>query len=177
MTRQTLRQVRPLLAAVLLAGSSAVSAQTFHYLNVAGSSFLPRDGNTTSKYEVAGCISLATGTNWFVYPLQLPEGSLIKYVRVYYNDTHATANLDVALTRYAGNSEFLDEAFFSTSGSNGFDSELSPQLNIVVDNQEFARQLLVRLGQSSSSLQFCGMRVAYYPDISADIIFRNGFDG
>lgn len=173
MTRHIFRHGRPLLAAALLAGTAGASAQSFDYLNVAGSSFVPREGGTTSTYHSAGCISRASGSQWFVYPLQLPAGSRIKYVRVYYNDTSTTANLTAALTRYDGSGINLDEVLFSTAASSGFGSYLSPETNVVVDNLGYATQLLLTFGESSPTLQFCGMRVAYY----ADRLFEDGFDG
>lgn len=173
MTRLFFHSWRTLLATALLAGATGASAQSFSYLNVVGSSFVPRDSGTTATYRSAGCISRATGTNWFVYPLQLPEGSRIKYIRVYYNDSSAAANLMAALTRYDGAGTNVDEVIFTTDASSGFGSYLSPETSVVVNNSEYATQLLVSFQESSSTLQFCGMRVAYF----SDRIFDNGFDG
>ncbi len=173
MTRLFFHTGRTLLATALLAGATGASAQSFSYLNVAGSSFVPRDSGTTATYRSAGCISRATGTDWFVYPLQLPQGSRIKYVRVYYNDSSAAANLTASLTRYDGAGSFVDEVIFNTDGSSGFGSSLSPEVSVIVDNLSYATQLLLSFQDSSPTLQFCGMRVAYF----SDRIFVDGFDG
>lgn len=157
---------------VLLAGASNAVAESFSYLNVAGSSFRPRGNGTVAAYQAAGCISRSSGSDFLVYPLQLPHASQIKYVRMYYRDT-SSADLTVALTRYDGTGNFTDEVLFQNTGaSGGFGSALSPELSVVVSNLDYATQLLVGFGESSAALQFCGVRVAYY----ADALFANGFD-
>lgn len=160
-------------ALLLAAAATPVAAQgtSFTYFNVAGSSFVPRGNGPATVYQSAGCVSRASLGDFIVYPLQLPDGSQIKYVRVYYRDTSAT-DLSVALTRYDGIGGFFDETVFNNTGiSSGFGSTLSPELDIVVDNLNQARQLLVNFGEASAALQFCGIRVAYF----SDVLFRDGF--
>jgi hypothetical protein len=91
-----------LLAVVLACGTSIASAEPFSYLRVAGSSFVPRDGSTKLAYGAAGCVLLASGAPWIVYPVQLPTGSRIVSMRVYYYDVAPNTWLTAALTRYNG---------------------------------------------------------------------------
>lgn len=161
-----------LATAVLLAGASNAVAESFSYANVAGSSFRPRDAATVVAYQAAGCISRSSGSDYLVYPLQLPEASRIKYLRMYYRDT-SSASLTLALTRYDGAGNFFDDVVFqNTNANSGYGSVQSGELNTVVNNTDYATQLLVNFGESSTTLQFCGARVAYY----ADALFANGFD-
>lgn len=162
-----------LIALLLLLGTAmpaAAQGSSFTYFNVAGSSFVPRGNTSAPVYQGGGCVARASLGDFLVYPLQLPTGSQIRYVRVYYNDT-SSADLTVALTRYDGIGGFVDETVFNNTGiSSGYGSTLSPELNAVVDNLEQTRQLLVNFGEASATLQFCGIRVAYF----SDVIFRNG---
>lgn len=162
------------LVALLLIGAAtpaAAQGSSFTYLNVAGSSFVPRGNTSAPVYQSGGCISRASLGDFIVYPLQLPTGSQIKYVRAYYRDT-STADLTIAMTRYDGIGGFFDEVLFTNAGASaGFGSTLSPETSVVVDNLNQARQLLVNFGEASTALQFCGIRVAYF----SDVIFRNGF--
>lgn len=173
MDARCLRSIRLLAAAALLMATASVSAQQFRYHNVAGSSFYPRSGGTTVQYGGAGCISRQAGTEWFVSPLQLPQGATIKYVRVFYYDTSGS-DLRVALTRYDGAGGYQDEALFSNTGANGgYGQTLSPELTVLVDNLSYATQLLADFGESSPTLKLCGMRLAY---TLPDPIFRDGFE-
>lgn len=161
--------------ALLLAGAAlpaAAQGSAFTYFNVAGSSFVPRGTAPAMVYQTAGCVSRASVGDYIVYPLQLPDGSQIKYVRAYYRDTSAV-DLTIAMTRYDGIGGFVDETVFNNTGSTtGFGSTLSPELNVIVDNLNQSRQLLVNFGEASAALQFCGIRIAYF----SDVLFRNGFE-
>lgn len=167
------------LATALVALLSAVAAApvaaqgtSFTYFNVAGSSFVPRGTGPATVYQSAGCVSRASVGDFIVYPLQLPDGSQIKYVRAYYRDT-STADLTIAMTRYDGIGGFVDETVFNNTGATtGYGFTLSPELSVIVDNQNQSRQLLVNFGEASAALQLCGIRIAYF----ADVLFRNGFE-
>src|SRR6185503_2620121 len=63
-------------------------ATSFSYYKIIGTAFQPRSSASTESYTSNGCMYQDGGTDLrFQAPLILPEGSVIKYVRIYYQDT------------------------------------------------------------------------------------------
>jgi hypothetical protein len=166
-----IRRLAAAAAAALPFLASSVSAQNLSYLKVAGTSFRPRDSAVETVYGGAGCISRGTGVTAFVYGLQLPQASRVKYVRAYFYDASAK-NMTFALSRHGGQGTTVDDVSFTSQGDAGYGTALSSELDVAVDNVTYATQLSVVLAEASSSLEFCGMRVAYV----ADTIFADGFE-
>ena len=66
-----------------------------------GTAFNPRTSTTTFDYRFDGCIYETAGAdNRFMAPLLVPDGAVLKYLRLYYDDTSAGSNLTAWLTRY-----------------------------------------------------------------------------
>ncbi len=71
----------------LLSPDDGVEDPTFYYVNVAGSTFRPRNKTSTFRTDLnTGCIYLTSGSVYDVYNIHLniPSGSRIDYLRVYY---------------------------------------------------------------------------------------------
>jgi hypothetical protein len=67
----------------------------FSYHHILGSALRPRSSSSTFAYGGNGCIYVTGGSEIrFQFPVTLPEGSEIRYVRIYYNDA-ATQNVTV----------------------------------------------------------------------------------
>jgi len=164
-------RVASMLAVAIACFASTVAAQGLKYRNVAGTSFHPRDSNVDTIYGGAGCISRGSGVTAFVYALQLPQASRIRFVRAYFYDTSA-GDLSFTLSRHAGEGTTLDDVTFTSNASSGYGTRQSSELDIAVDNVTYATELSVLLTEASPSLEFCGMRVAYVDDT----IFANGFE-
>jgi hypothetical protein len=75
------------------------------YLWIAGSSFKPRSSDIQYDYTGNGCITSLTGgselNQSFTAPLRVPNGSVIKGVRFYYDDTSAE-NSTLSITEPLG---------------------------------------------------------------------------
>lgn len=165
-----IRRVASASATALLIVASSAAAQGPKYLNVAGTSFRPRDSSVNTNYGGGGCISRGSGVTEFVYPVQLPHTSRIRFVRAYFYDTSAK-DLTFRLFRHGGEGTSIEDATFTSNTSAGYTIRQSPELDITVDNVSYATELSVLLAEASSSLELCGIRIAYIDDT----IFENGF--
>ncbi|MBA4373734.1 MAG: hypothetical protein C0402_12855 [Thermodesulfovibrio sp.] len=140
---------------------SPLAAPPFSYVNVLGSSFTARDSGTVITYASNGCISLTSGDR-VTARLDLPDAAVIKYVRIYYNDTDAVLDLQTWLTTYDPGVTSVDLTTVSSSGSAGYGFAISPEITATVANTSNAYVLIAFL-PNSATLRFCGARVAYYP--------------
>lgn len=140
--------------------------QTFSYYYILGSHMQPRSSNTEYTYSGDGCIYVNSAIdNRMQFPVILPEGSQIKYVRIYYNDTSAST-MTVWLTEYNAGQSADDLTSVSSTGSSGFGSTLSPQISEEVTGAVSQYTLNYSWGGvTNSTMQLCGIRVAYYAPI------------
>lgn len=139
----------------------AAPGATNAYLRVAGSSFLPRDSDTTVTYASSGCVRVGGTQHFLAADLQLPQGATILYVRTYFYNQGVSGNMTTFLTSYDGQGAFTDYTSFATSTSAGYDSILSPAINQVVDNTGLAYVVNATVSADNANLRFCGIRVNY----------------
>ncbi|HET9032248.1 MAG TPA: hypothetical protein VFN25_05010 [Dokdonella sp.] len=153
------------------------AGSVFEYLSIAGSTFQPHDNSTTYSYSGSGCIHKTGGSSsLFAHKAILPDGAVVKFLRLYYVDT-VSSNILAFFTTYDGAGNFNERTSVSSaSGSSGIGSALSPEINFTVDRNSNAINIVANLGtQNDNTLQFCGVRIAYHAPIT-DRIFANGFD-
>jgi hypothetical protein len=132
----------------------------FYYYNVAGSTFHPRASSSTWAYGGSGCIYRTAGSQPFVLFLNLPEGSKIDYLRVFFYDTDAI-NGFAGITRYDGGGSVEDLVSVYSTGSSGYDTRLSSYLGHIVDNAGWAYTVYWNPNTNSGTMQICSLRVAY----------------
>jgi hypothetical protein len=145
---------------------SAVDA-TFSYYTVSGPELQPRTTSNVQVYSANGCVYMSTGAGTGLLTgtgLHIPDGSIIKYIRLYYNDTNAAAGVDAFLTRYAPGSATAD--LINTGSSNafagGYGFVVSAEITQTVNNTSYAYILYGWPDSNVNTLQVCGIRVAYY---------------
>lgn len=161
---------RPEILGLTDAADSPLASFTYYY--VLGMQMQPRVSTTTFAYDLTGCIHLTGGTdNRLTFPLLLPEGSIIKFLRIYYDDTNAGVDLTAWLTRFEAGVTSTDLVSVASSGSAGYGTELSITLTETF-NSSFNYSVIVAPNVNNSTVQICGVRVAYY----SPIIFRDGFE-
>lgn len=135
---------------------------TYGFYYVLGVQFQPRVSATTFAYDFNGCIHLTGGTdNRLTFPLLVPEGSLIKFVRIYFDDTNAGVDLTAWLSTYEAGVTSTDLLSLTSTGSAGYGTVLSPELSIDFDST-INYTLIVAPNVNDSTVQICGVRVAYY---------------
>ncbi len=143
--------------------SSAQAADaTFSYYMVSGATMSPRDSTTTIDYATLGCTRITAGGDYLNTELHIPEGSVIKYLRLIYIDSSATGYVSGALTRYTPGVAIDDLAIIQSSaaGAGGYNYVVSNEMTETVNNGVYAYALLGLT--SGTNVQLCGLRVAYY---------------
>jgi hypothetical protein len=93
--------------------------------------------------------------------LDIPQGSRIDYLRVFYYDTSSN-NSTAWITTYDGAGSFSDLTYVLSEGNSGYGTNLSDYVGHVVDTTNDAYVLNWRSSQPDSSLRLCGLRVAYH---------------
>jgi hypothetical protein len=93
--------------------------------------------------------------------LQLPQGSRIDYLRIFYYDKSPAIDSSAWITIYDGLGSISDLTTINSSGSAGFGTTLSPYVGHIVDNLTYSYVLNWRPEQLGSNMQLCGFRVAY----------------
>ena len=161
------------LSETALDGPSAPLA-SWTYYQVSGATLRGRASSTVTAYDGLGCIHTTAGSSLINTKLVLPDGAIIKYLRLYYKDSSTTGSVRAYLTRYdpgSGTNDLINTAS-STSGASGYGTVLSPVLTEVVDNFNYAYTIIGWPSSHDPNLQVCGMRVAYY----SPFLFEDGFE-
>lgn len=153
-----------------------VAGTPYRYLNIAGAAFHPVSSSMAYSYAGVGCINrIGSDTSLFTHKVVLPQGSVVKYLRLYYDDTSG-GDIAAFFTTYDMLGNYDEHTMVSSAGSAGYGSMLSAEITHVVDHFTAPAVVTVNMNApTDASLQFCGVRIAYY-DVGDDTIFRNGFD-
>lgn len=141
--------------------SDAPQAGTY-YLHISGSVFVPIYSVTTFVYDGSGCLHISGGSNFLQFPLELPYGSTVTQLRLYYKDTNAANNGTLWLAQYDDGLGFTNIVTATTTGNAGWGTA-TVNLNQVPDYVNYSYTLLWSSPVADSSMQLCGFRVAYTP--------------
>jgi hypothetical protein len=155
--------------------AAGISA-TANFYHIPGSALTPVDSATTLAYDSMGCVHATAGAGYLLNaPLEIPNGSRIVLLRLYYDDTSASDDVNGWITRYneAGTS-FEDLVSVTSTGSAGHGSNYG-DLDHIVDTYGWSYVLNARLNVASSALQVCGLRVMYYPPAATTSAEANFF--
>jgi len=117
---------------------------------------LPAGAQTSAEStpEVLGASEL------FTLHLDLPEGSRVDFLRIYYYDT-SPIDSQAWLTTYNGAGSFSNLTSLTSSGNTGYGSALSGLLQHVVNNVDSSYALNWRANEVGSTMRLCGFRIAY----------------
>lgn len=149
----------------------------FSYLFIAGSAFHPLESATPYSYPGSGCIAKTGGTsNLFAHKVILPQGAVVRYLRLYYYDI-SSDSVTAFFTTYDGAGNYNQHtSVASADAGGGYGTNLSASLNHEVNRYTAAINVVANLGgQNDSTLRFCGVRIAYDAPVT-DRIFANGFE-
>jgi hypothetical protein len=140
--------------------------QYYSSYRIIGSALRPRESNVTyTVLSDGGCIYATSGDDWTVWnaPLSLPDGSQVDYLRIYYDDTNADADLSGWFTIYDLYGKMVDEWWVTSEGSTGtgyWDTDL---IEHTIDYSSYSYVVNFRPVDVGSSLALCGFRIFYYP--------------
>ncbi len=134
----------------------------FFYINAAGSTLKPRDsGQDWGNSGSGGCIYANTlGSEVMNLHLDIPTGSRIDYLRLFFYDTSASTS-NAWVTTYDGASGFTDLTSVSSTGNTGYGTSLSAYVGHIVDNNDYSYVLNWRPNVTGNTMMLCGLRVAY----------------
>lgn len=133
----------------------------FYYVFVAGSTLQPRASTTTwASSGGGGCIYAVADAGMFNVPLDLPQGSRIDYLRLYFYDTSASDSR-AWVTIYDGAGGYVDVIGVNSSGTAGYGTTQSAYMGHIVNNSSNAYVLNWRPNVTGSTMMLCGLRVAY----------------
>ena len=135
----------------------------FSYYSILGTAFTPISSGAAYDYDGGGCIHQTVDpvVN-FQAPLNLPPGSVIKYVRFYYYDA-SIYDMNLWLRRYQPGDSNSTLAIATSSGTAGLGSALSEEITETVDTTNYVYALTWGpVSPTSNGQQICGVRVAYY---------------
>lgn len=143
-------------------GDSMTPLATDAYYFIPASAFNRLESATESKYVAGGCIRVTGGFRFVATDMQVPDGSGIYGLRVYYKDTDASNQITGWIVTYNGDSLYENLVAVPSDAQAGYGSKyLGITPNPIVDN--FAHAYSINVGQtgSSASTAFCGVRVFY----------------
>lgn len=132
----------------------AAPAGSDQYLFVAGSAFTPRSSAQTVTYPGSGCtFSDAAVTT----DVQLPSGTEVLGVRLYYYDMASVGSVGVFFTNYNGSGSTSDLITGTSTLESGYSSEyFSAPASVFIDN---ANGSYVLTATMPAGLRFCGARL------------------
>ena len=146
---------------------------------LAGSTFHPIATPAPYTYPGNGCIQAsASGERRFHHKLILPQGAEVKWMRLYYkNETSAAATPTAFFTTYNTSGSFNERSIVAGPQGTGHTSILSGEMSYVVDHFLEPINIVVNLGNvTDGSVQFCGVRIAYYAAEESSTLFSDGFE-
>jgi hypothetical protein len=131
---------------------------------IAGSAMHPRAGDVVwSQGAHEGCTYAASGNavrSWTA-PLHLPDGAVLKLVRMYYYDTSAAQDCEGFLTVYDYYGEAVAEWEMESTGDSGYALDNTGVFTHTVDNDLYSYVLRWRPNALGAGMQGCGFRVFY----------------
>lgn len=135
----------------------------YYYVHVAGSAFRPRNSSVDWGNDGSGgCLYLTEGNTNVIFNIHLdiPNGSRIEYLRIYYYDASET-NSYAFVTRYNDEGALSDVTYVTSDGNAGYGTKLGAYLEHVVDTTDYSYVLNWRPYVTGNTMQLCGLRVAY----------------
>ena len=140
---------------------------SFSYYQVSGATLRGRNSNTGYVYDAAGCSHVTSGTGAgriLNTELPLADGSVIKYLRVYYRDTNPANGVEGYITRYQPGAGTVDLIHAGSTDAfvTGYGFVVSAEITETVNNTIYAYTLIGWPDDINVANQICGLRVAYY---------------
>jgi hypothetical protein len=150
---------------------NSIQALVNSYYRILGTGLQPIISTSTYSYDIWGCQSAAVAA--FHAPIYLPDGAVIKYLRVYYrnNVSGSTQSGTGYILSYDGAAQVTLATVVARSasvvGSTGLNSDVSAFSGQTIDNLNNGYTFLWWPGGTNQSL--CGFRINYdrpYPSMT-----------
>jgi len=160
------------LTADLATGGSAIDWA--HY-TVAGSNFHPAYSTSGHSWDSGGGRYVSSGPTTLIAPLNLIHGKRIHRVRfTYYDDSLQDPDLWLYRVDRQGSGSLLWQ-YDTPPASGGYFTAVSPRLDEVVDNHNYAYYFRVFLGTTvaGADLQAMEVEISYVSQVYLPLILRN----
>jgi hypothetical protein len=140
---------------------------SFSYYFVSGATLVARSSSASYTYDSLGCVYVGTDGLVLNTDLQLPVGSEIKYLRLYYNDTNNPGYITGYISKYPPSDSVIDVVTVSSpsTGTPGAGFVVSSRITETVDYENYPYLLIGRPTKGNFNLRICGLRVAYYAPV------------
>jgi hypothetical protein len=132
-------------------------------LRIPAAALKPRESNVEwCAGGGGGCAYAISGDRytWWAAPLYLPDGAILRYFRMYYNDQSAEINCAAYLTVYDLYGNIVVEWGIFSSGE-GQDYVTTAQLDHQIDYSSYSYVINWTPNMIGSDMQVCGFRVFY----------------
>jgi len=159
----------PLVEAASSPNSPTAPSAPFHYYQVTGATLRGRNSSTEYAYDNVGCSHVTAGVSRILNTeLPLPDDSVIKYLRVYYQDNNPASGIEVYITRYQPGVATADliHAGSTNAFAGGYGFVVSAEITETVNNTPYAYTLIGWPDDANINNKICGLRVAYYEPVS-----------
>lgn len=164
---------------VKISSGNAASATTatLVYLSIPAATFYPFGGGANKMYAAGGCIYQSDGVTEvrYLHKLLLPDGAIVRYVRLYAYDDAPSDWITALFTTYDAAGHYTEWPDIKSSDG-GYGSTVSASIDYTVDNRHAPMNIVINLGNTKAlldgqifrngferedTLRFCGVRVAY----------------
>jgi hypothetical protein len=145
-------------------GSQKGPTATFTYYNISAPGFFPRSSTTTLVYNNLGCTYMSNASDYAVANVHLPDGAVLKYLRVYYNVT--SGSVTGWITKYDGGQHTLDLVNVTSNTTTGWNFIVSSEITDTVSNSAYSYVVNLKSNGAGATMQYCGARIAYYAPLT-----------
>jgi hypothetical protein len=147
----------------LTAAPAAPNLWPTNWYTMVGAAFQPQDSTITYNYGFGGCIHPTSYGSWRA-SVNIPDGSVIKYIYITYRNTVDSTASSYWLTSYRYDATINDLITMtsrpgSVSGAGVF-SDLSTEITRTVDNLGYGYAFV---WDGSATQDLCAMLVGYIP--------------
>jgi len=135
-----------------------------NWYTIAGSVFLPANSGYSYQYGNSGCLKSNSPGYWRA-SVNLPDGSVAKYLYINYKNDMYSNNSTAYLTKYKYNGDYNDlvsvnSRNYTTTGVTGYFLDLSGEFTETIDNLQYSYTFI---WSGSTTQRLCSVRVGYYP--------------
>ncbi len=135
-----------------------------YWYTVLGSVFLPSNSGFSYQYGNYGCLKSNSSGYWRA-SVNLPDGSVAKYLYAGYYNPMYSSDSAVMLDRYPTDGDYVDLAVvttrdYTTTGVIGYYLDLSEEFTETIDNLTYGYAFV---WTGSTTQRLCSAKVGYYP--------------
>lgn len=131
------------------------------FVSINSAAFVPHNQYNEFVYADQLYSTYASSSN-FHAALNLPDGSIINKVVLYYYDSNTTLNLTATLRRVSFSGGGTDIGYINSAGDGGYGYDEGSVPAVLVDNQNYSYKITVIFpGGAGNTVKLVGFRIDY----------------